>query len=172
MDLENGKTLKVYPEEPKVEDSDDLLIQLKIDVLQFKHAPENIFNLYKQIVESYNSQHLILSTSGLRTLVEGICSQLEIKNGYNYDNECNKILGADGVPRKSESLGGRIFGLYEKGHIIFPQALILQKVKDIGNSAIHDIVTPNIIIVKKIIHVVEKVMDDIYELKNHTLLKD
>jgi len=128
--------------------------------------------LYEQIVESYNNQHLILCTSGLRTLIEGICSNLDIKKGYLYDLNKNKVHDDDGVTRKKESLGARIFGLYEGEYIVFVQAMILQKVKVIGNDAIHDIIVPDINTVKEIISILEKVMYDIFELGKHPLLTD
>lgn len=162
----------VYPEEPKeVHVEDPYFEKYKLKVKIFKHAPENINNLYKQIVESYNNKHFILTTSGLRTLVEGICAQLNIKKGYMYDEEQKIIsINDDGNQFKAGSLGGKIFGLFEKGYIIFTQALILQQVKEIGNAATHDIETPDFKEVKEIIHILEKVMYDIYELKEHTLL--
>lgn len=161
-------TFTAYPEEPKQEDKRIDIYQ--IEIRYFKHAPEIIIHLYEQIVESFNNKHLILCTSGLRTLIEGICSQLKIKKGYLYDEEGTKLPNQEGVIKKSETLGGRIFELYERGLILFPQALILQKVKGIGNEAIHEIIVPNVRTIKEIIIILEKVMYDIYELKNHELL--
>lgn len=164
---------KVYPEEPKEQEDDDRWFEpYKITPKKFKHTPKNICDLYEQIVESYNNQHLILSTSGLRTLIEGICSSLNIKKGYMYDSSASKILSEDGNAKQSDSLGGRIFGLYESRHIVFTQALILQKVKVIGNSAIHDIVVPDIETIKEIISIIETIMEGIFELKNHPLLNE
>ncbi|WP_163581106.1 DUF4145 domain-containing protein [Gracilibacillus saliphilus] len=160
----------VYPEEPRDNEEIDLTIDRK--PIQFKSVPSNILDLYNQIVESFSNLHLVLCTSGLRTLIEGICSQQNIKKGYLYDDDKNKLPDPkDGVVRKQENLGGRIFGLYEEGYILFQQALILQKVKDLGNNAIHDIVTPDIYTINDIIEIAEKVMHDIYELKNHSLLQ-
>ncbi|WP_025115337.1 DUF4145 domain-containing protein [Lysinibacillus fusiformis] len=157
----------VYPEEPE---EDKRLDIHQVEKKYFKHAPEIINHLYEQIVESYSNKHFILCTSGLRTLIEGICSQLGIKKGYLYDEAGAKLPNKDGVIKKSETLGGRIFELYERGLILFPQALILQKVKGIGNDAIHEIIVPNVKTIKKIIDIIEKVIYDIYELKNHELL--
>lgn len=42
-----------------------------------------------------NNKHLILCTSGLRTLIEGICSQLKINKGYLYDEERTKFSNQD-----------------------------------------------------------------------------
>lgn len=162
----------VYPEEPKEEISKGIWWEgHKLEVKTFNYAPITLINLYEQIIESYNNKHFILCTSGLRTLIEGICSQQGIKKGFIYDEEKNKLPNKDGVIAKSESLGGRIFGLYENDYITFLQAQILQKVKVIGNSAIHDIVVPKAVTIKEIIRILERIMDDVYELENHVLLK-
>ncbi|MFP3356747.1 DUF4145 domain-containing protein [Planococcus sp. SIMBA_143] len=162
----------VYPEEPvKLSRDDPFFDYFKLEVKNYNYVPENIKRLYKQIVESYNNKHFILSTSGLRTLVEGICSQLGIKKGYMYDRQKNVIsINEDKNKFKTDSLAGRIFGLYEKELILFTQALILQEIKDIGNSATHDIVVPDFEDIREIIIILEKVLYDIYEMKKHTLL--
>ena len=162
----------VFPEEPVTLNKDDPYFDyFKLEVKNFKYVPENIKGLYKQIVESYNNKHFILSTSGLRTLVEGICAQLNIKKGYIYDREKNIIsLNKDKNNVKAESLGGRIFGLYENELILFPQALILQEIKEIGNAATHDIIVPDFEDIREIILILEKVMYDIYEMNKHDLL--
>lgn len=165
-------TFTVYPEEPIADESDSWYENYKIPVKRMTNTPENIYSLYKQIVESFNNQHFVLCTSGLRTIIEGICSHLDIKKGYLYDSDGEKLADEDGVERKKDSLGGRIFGLFEKGYILFPQALILQKVKIIGNSAVHDIIVPEFEVIKDIIHIIERVLYDIFELRNHSLLVD
>ncbi|OXS73525.1 hypothetical protein B1B04_12435 [Lysinibacillus sp. KCTC 33748] len=53
-------------------------------------------------------------------------------------------------------LGGRIFGLYESGYILFPQALMPRKVKGFGNKAIHEIIVPNVKTIKGIFIILEK----------------
>lgn len=163
---------EVFPKEPEVLKEDDpFFAYFKLEVKNFKYVPENLLGLYKQIVESYNNKHFILTTSGLRTLVEGICSQLDIKKGYIYNKDKVVIsINDDGNKVKAESLGGRIFGLYEKELILFTQALILQEIKDIGNAATHDIIVPEFEDIREIINILEKVLYDIYEMKKHSLL--
>lgn len=57
---------------------------------------------------------------------------------------------------QTKILGRRVFGLYESGNILFPQELILQKVKGFGNNAIHEIIVPNVKTIKEIIIILEK----------------
>lgn len=161
----------VYPEEPKKEEVFGIE-SLNLKPKNFKHVPKNILNLYNQIIESFNNFHFVLCTSGLRTLIEGICTHQNIKKGFMYDEDKNKLPDPkDDIVRKQESLGGKIFELCDRGLIIFHQALILQKIKDIGNAAIHDIETPDMYTINEIIEIAEKVITDIYELRNHKLLQ-
>lgn len=176
-EYENGERIwvdnfTVYPNEPnKQEIGSRLLEKYRLEAKDFTYAPIEIVNLYYQILESYHMNHMILCTSGLRTLIEVVCSQRGINKGYLYDAGKNKIKDKKGNEIITESLGGRIFGLFEEGHIVFTQALILQKIKDIGNGAIHEIKVPSISTLKDAIHVVEDIINNIYEIPNHRLLK-
>lgn len=163
---------KIYPEKPKEEtllEGFDKLFQ--ITEKQFTHAPEEIQNLYMQIIDAFNRKHYILCISGLRTLIEGICSQLEIKKGFLYNNKKEKVPDNEGKIRKHKSLGGRIFEIFDKGYILFEQALLLQKVVRFGNMAIHEMEAPEYPIIKEIINIVERLIHDVYELKNHELFQ-
>lgn len=162
----------VYPEEPEKEDLHDPFSNFKvIKAKYFHHVPGNIKKLYEQIVETFNNQHYILATFGLRALIEGICSELKIKNGYLYENDKTKKLDYNKKEINTDSLGGRIFGLYEKGHILFPNALILLEIKKVGNSALHDIEIPHFVNLNHMIIILEKIIDDVYELNNHHFIK-
>lgn len=163
-----------YPEEPKKETEEEKFMKvLQIEPKLYKNTPEHIKNLYYQIIESFNKNHSILCAAGLRTLIEGICTHLNIKKGYLYDSDGNKIPDKkDNILRKHETLGGRIFELYDKKLILLPQALILQKVVTFGNLALHEMTSPDYRALKGIITIVEKVLDDIFELKHHRLLED
>lgn len=163
----------VYPEKIK-EDTDekDFYELPKIQEKRFKHAPKDILSLYSQIIDSFNREHYILCTSGLRTLIEGICSDLNIKEGYLYDNKQNKLLDNEGNIRKHGSLRGRVFEIYDKGLILFKQALLLQRVVKIGNMAIHRMETPDYSTLIEIINIIERLIHDVYELEYHKLLQD
>ena len=158
----------VFPEEPKTRDSDELFSLVnEIEVKSFHYAPKSLKKLYIQIAEAFNNQHYILATFGLRVLIEGICSELKIKKGFLYENDRTKKLDDDGKEIKTDSLGGRIFGLYEGGHILFPNALILLEIKKVGNNALHEIEIPHFVVIYQMIIILEKIMDDVYELNNH-----
>ncbi|MFJ8245247.1 hypothetical protein [Peribacillus asahii] len=172
-DWELIEAFKVYPEEPKQETEEERLESLlQISAKSFSNVPKDIINLYNQIIESFNMNHSILCASGVRTLIEGICVQLNIKKGYLYDEEGNKKADDEGIIRKHESLGARIFGLYESGHVVFSQSLILQKVTKMGNLAVHRMISQDYLTLREIIKIVEKVIYDIYELRHHKFLKE
>jgi hypothetical protein len=165
---------KVYPEEPVEKSIEEKLFEKMFEVKkkEFKNAPEIIQNLYNQIADSLSMGHDILSAGGIRTLIEGICMELKINKGYLYSKDGSKIPDDEGKIRKHESLGGRIFELYDKNLIVFNQALLLQKVVKYGNDAVHRMETPSYYTLKSIIDIMEKVMYDIYELENHSLLTE
>lgn len=172
----NGDTVVVekyfvYPEEPKEKSFDELLEEKsRLVPKNFKNVPDYLNVLYIQIVESFNMKHEVLCVSGLRTLIEGVCSHLGIKKGFYYDENKNKLPDKDGKIKKQEGLGARIFGLYENEYVLFDHALILQKIKDIGNQAIHEMEAPDHSTITDIIKVIESILDNIFEIKGHKLL--
>lgn len=170
-------TFEVYPEEPPKVTEKDILYKMwqrgEAKKKKFSNTPENLSALYEQIIHSFAMGYHILCASGLRTLIEGICKHLDINQGYIYNPDGTKKLNQKNNQEiLAKNLAGRIFGLYELDHITFTHALILQKIKVIGNDAIHDIVTPSLGTLEEVIKIVERIIYDIYELKNHKLLQD
>ncbi|MCG8397517.1 hypothetical protein GXP75_15405 [Bacillus sp. HU-1818] len=169
---------RVYPEKP-IEDTQEYRIEQEfkkrywLKVKQFSHVPSTLYNLYEQIIQSYNENLNILCASGLRILLEGICKDLNVKKGFIY-NKNKQIIKKDGErdPKKRESLEGKFFGLYDDGYILFNHALILQKILYVGNGAIHEIVEPDKLVLKQIINIVESILENTYELEHHELLKE
>lgn len=167
----------VYPEEPKAETEEERW-KKRFEILYFmppkpfRYVPTNLNNLYKQTIDAYNSQQNILCAAGLRTIIEGVCNELNIKKGHIYEKDGSKKLNEKNKEMYTDNLAGRIFGLYENGHIIFTQALLLQKIKNIGNSAVHDIVEPKIETLKQTIEIIDTILYNIYELDKHDLLID
>ncbi|MFJ8245248.1 DUF4145 domain-containing protein [Peribacillus asahii] len=157
------KQIRVFPEEPKAVRSRYPKNWADLN----KNIPSNIKDLYKQIIKSYNENFNILCGLGLRTIIEAICLELKITKGFKYDTN-SKPLTQDG---KKESLEGKIFGLYEQKHITWYHSLILQRIREIGNAATHELVTPTSDELYSAIDIVEKLIENIYELKDHELLK-
>ncbi|KZB90908.1 hypothetical protein A2U94_13755 [Bacillus sp. VT 712] len=163
---------KSFPEEPPEESAvEKFEKRLNLEKKEFPHMPNILLELYKQIIDSYNMRHNILCASGIRTLIEGICNELGVKKGYIYEVDGTKKIEND-KEIYTDNLAGRIFGLFEKGYIIFPQALILNKIKSIGNKAVHSVISPDTIELREIIQVMEQTLNVIYELKDHKLLNN
>jgi len=164
---------KSFPEEPPEESAvDKFEKKLNLEKKAFPHMPKILLELYQQIIDSYNMRHNILCASGIRTLIEGICNELKVKKGYIYEEDGTKKIDEETDEEiYTSNLAGRIFGLYEHGYIIFPQALILNKIKTIGNKAVHSIVSPDTMDLREVIQVMEQTLYIIYELKGHKLLR-
>ncbi|RBP95385.1 uncharacterized protein DUF4145 [Cytobacillus firmus] len=161
----NQKDLRIiiFPEEPKV----SMRVTTKGDIIYSSEIPKNISEIYKQLVASYNRKHNLLCAIGLRTLIEAICNELKIIKGFKYDENKNPLTQEG----KKESIEGKINGLYEKEYIIWYQTLILQRIREIGNAATHELVEPTSEELYSAIEVVENLLENIYNLKNHNLLK-
>ena len=172
-EIECTDIYEVYPQEPPKESFEKWLEEtLNLEKKHFPHMPEILYDLYKQIIDSYNMRHNVLCASGLRTLIEGVCKELEVKKGHVYKEDGTiEIEEKTGKEMYNSTLPARIFGLYEKGYIIFPQALILNKIKEMGNKAVHSIVSPDTMDLREVIQVMEQILYVIYELKAHKLLE-
>ncbi|SDC80865.1 protein of unknown function [Terribacillus halophilus] len=159
---------KVYPPKPIVEKE---VFYARVEAIDFKFASESVKELYLQVVNAYNSGFLLLATIGLRTLIEKICIDINVKKGFKFDDNQVKIPDDDGTPRKKETIEGKINELWEKQYIIWDQARILQKIRKIANSAVHGAEEPTTQAFRSAINIVEQLVINVYELKNHKLLK-
>ncbi|MGA4718978.1 DUF4145 domain-containing protein [Fictibacillus nanhaiensis] len=154
--------IQIYPDPPAVSKA------IHSKFLPFETTmPLNIQEIFEQLISSYNQKHNLLCAIGLRTLIEAICNELRITKGFKYDNT-GKPLTQEG---KKESIEGKIYGLFEHKHIVWYEALILQRIREIGNAAAHELVTPTSEELHSAIAIVEKLIDNIYHLKEHKLLK-
>lgn len=164
------KQITVYPEKPKSDDSFSIIPVLQLNPKDFEKLPEGILELYNQIIHVYNLKYYLLCAFGLRTLIEAICKEVGIIEGTLFDDNKGAKIQKDGVTEcKSQSLEGKIYGLYQNDYILWKHALILQKVRDVGNSAAHEIKTPTRKTVKDSISIIEKVLEDIYDLDKYQI---
>lgn len=158
----------VFPQQPPlVENNPKLWIEKKI----FNNVPDTIDQLYSQVIEVYNKGYLLLATIGIRTIIEAICLDVGISKGFLYEDNQKIKLNKKDEQISSTSLEGKIFGLYEQNMIIWDQTIILQKIRDIGNAAVHEIKQPSITVFKSAVQIIEQVLNLVYELKVHKLLK-
>lgn len=105
--------------------------------------PVPLERIYKETVGALNSKHNVLSTIGIRAILETIA----------------KDLGATG-----RNLYDKINSLVALGQLTQTEADILHKVRDIGNDAAHDVEPPSKKVLSLALTVVEHLMQKIYIL--------
>jgi hypothetical protein len=147
QDMENdGHYTENYPE------SD----QFKKALTEFKYLPELIEDLYTESISSYNNNCDLLCAIGLRTIIESVCKDKNIKSG--------KIKGANGKIKVSKTLEGMINGLCEAEIITEKQTVILHQLRLIGNNAVHDFRSPSKHILDASFRIIDLLLKVIYEL--------
>lgn len=152
----------VYPEEPVLEK------KMKFEPYSkklFEEAPVIIQTMYSQIITAFNMESYLLAAVGLRMIVEGICKNLGIEEGYVLDvNNTKKLKKNSNNEVRSKSLEGKINGLVEKTLVIQSQANILHQIRELGNASAHELQNPKRKTVKLAIEILEKILEQIYEL--------
>ncbi len=136
------------------------------DTLQMKDfysAPRNLRRIYRETIECFNADLLILCSAGTRALVEGVCKANGIKSGTVYWDE-NGIIKNE----VSKSLGGKINGLYEKGILSKNNSDALHEHKFLGNKAVHELHSPLKEDLRIAIEIIEIILESIYEVPKKT----
>lgn len=126
-----------------------------LPINSFSHTPLNIRAIYKETMESYNNNQLILCSGGLRAIIEGICSN-------------KKVLGINKVIKGKtvfvSNLETKIEGLAEQGFLTTGNATILHNLRFIGNDALHELAAPTKSELKLAIKIIEHTIESLYEL--------
>ena len=99
--------------------------------------------IYKEVIESYNSDLRILCTIGLRALLEGICTD----KGVKVDRSAKKTI--DGL----------------KSYLPHNMVESLHSFRFMGNNAAHELISPQRNELQLAIEVLEGVMSFFYELE-------
>lgn len=123
----------------------------RLDVKSFRQAPDNIYRIYKESIQSFNIGNYILCAAGLRTVIEGICEEEIAKNGQMS----SKKLG---------TLQKKINGLHETKILSERHAEILHALRFIGNEAVHQLTAPPEDDLKAAIEIVEHTLENLYVL--------
>lgn len=123
-------------------------------------APVPISKIYFETIKAYNCDLDILCAAGLRALVEGICKAQSIKKGnISYTTKTGETK-----TKESDSLGGKINGLAEKGFLSANNSKALHGHKFLGNAALHSLEVPTKKELKLSIEIIENILDDLYEI--------
>ncbi|RZJ66759.1 MAG: DUF4145 domain-containing protein [Flavobacterium sp.] len=128
-----------------------------LPITSFSHTPLNIRNIYKETIEAYNNNQLILASGGLRAIIEGICVDKKI--------EGIAIIDKAGAKKMVRCLQGKIEGLAQQGYLTKGNAEILHELRFIGNEALHELAAPPRLELKLAIKIVEHTIETLYELE-------
>lgn len=128
---EAGENGDYYPERNK----------LHVRAKEFKKLPEPLTKIYQEMLGSFNNDLAVLCGLGVRTLLEGICSDKKIK-GRN-------------LRKKIDNLDS-----------ILPKNIVanLHSIRFIGNEAAHELSPPNENELRLAIELCEDLLNFIYEL--------
>lgn len=116
--------------------------------------------IYRETIDSYNQGFTILCAVGIRILIEGICSDKEIKGGPVQDEK--------GIIKRKNNLQGKIEGMAEAGFLTKEHAKTLQELRFLGNEAVHEFRAPSSDEFQIAIEIVEHTLDNLYELTEKT----
>lgn len=161
--LETYTDLYVYPEEPvKTPDIREMLHPVR----EFRNAPELIEMLYSQVVSSYNSRHYLLCAVGLRMIIEGVCKELGVTEGFLFDKQGQMKLDKQGTVIIRNNLEGKINGLQANGIIVQNHAAILHQIRELGNVSAHELEVPKKSTIRVGIEIIENMLHNIFDLEN------
>lgn len=107
----------------------------------FIKLPAKLKKIYRETIQAFNEEMYILTAAGLRALIEGICSDKQIK-GKNLEEKINRM------------------------NSLLPQNIVtnLHSFRFIGNEAVHELETPEARDLRLAIGVSEDLLNFLYEL--------
>lgn len=120
----------------------------------YRGLPNKIYAIYKETIDSFNGQLSLLSSVGVRAIIEAICLDKGITQG-NVKNKVGKAI-------TSKKLDGKIAGLAEQGLLTPGNADILHECRFLGNDAVHEIYHPPLDELSLAIDIIELVIENIY----------
>ncbi len=129
-----------------------------LSIKSFLNTPKNIVSIYRETIDAYNNDMEILCSAGLRTIIEGICTDKNIKNG--------EITEVGGKKKTSKGLDGKIEGLAANGFLTKVHSDVLHELRFLGNKALHNLSPPSKKELKLAIDIVEHSIENIYELQD------
>ena len=138
---EKGSPLEyvfTYPEEDfEYNEYEELFLQKK----EINALPPIVKALYKEVTVAFEYQTLILAGMGLRSLIEALCLQ-------------RKITG--------NNLKVKIENLFKEGYISKNEMPILQRLREMGNTTVHQIKKPSFIVLSNALSIINHTLKTIY----------
>ncbi|KGO94294.1 DUF4145 domain-containing protein [Flavobacterium subsaxonicum] len=130
------------------------------EIKSFFNVPNNLRRIYRETIDCYNNDNLILCGAGIRGLVEGLCKENNIIDG---EIEIKKNDGSI-IKRRIDNLQGKINGLYENGKLTKDNAEILHEHRFLGNKAIHELQPPSKEELDLALEIIENIFNTLYEI--------
>lgn len=113
----------------------------------FWNLPKNISQLYHETVKAHDSELVVLSTVGVRALIEAVVADKIPKEKYkkNLESKINSL----------------------KSH--FPESVIetLHEFRRMGNMAAHELEAPESINIHHALYVIEGILEYFYGIEDH-----
>ena len=130
------------------------------NIKSFYNVPPNLTRIYRETIDCFNADCLTLCGAGTRALVEGLCKENGISDGFI------EYTKADGTKesKKSDNLQGKINGLSQQGKLTKQNADILHEHRFLGNTSIHELSMPSKEELSLAIEIIENVFDTLYEI--------
>ncbi|MFD5264424.1 DUF4145 domain-containing protein [Bacillus wiedmannii] len=157
--------VKVFP--PEIEK--DRSKHFQIEGKEFYKVPNSLLDLYGQIINAYNNQSYMLVGIGLRTMIEGMCLDLGIKNVDVRDEDGTPKCNENGKRIKSNKLHWKIEELVARKIILPKQAEVIHSLKDLGNQVVHEATSPSRTVLKKGIAIIEFMLEHTYDLEKYLI---
>lgn len=131
-----------------------------VAIKDFWEVPNNLRKIYRESLDCFNSDSLILSAAGLRAVLDGLCAALNIEDGPV------EITKKDGKKesKRFNNLAGKISGLHEKGFLTKQNSDILHEHRYMGNDAVHELESPSKDELKLAINIIEHAFETIFEI--------
>lgn len=132
-----------------------------IPIKSFNNLPLNVKGIYRETIDAFNNEQLILCCAGLRALIEGISLDKAIKGVLKKDKKGGEYL--------KTTLEGKIEGLSERGFLTIDNATSLHELRFLGNDALHELTKPSIQEIRLAIEIIELTIENIYELQHKAM---
>jgi hypothetical protein len=132
-----------------------------IPIKSYNNISSIIKSLYRETIDAFNNEQLILCCGGLRALIEAICLDKAVKGII--------IKNKKGVEVLKSNLEAKIEGLAESGYLTKDNAKSLHELRFLGNEALHELEKPSIDELKLAIEIIELTIENIYELQHKAM---
>jgi hypothetical protein len=127
---------------------------------EFLNLPYNLRRIYRETIDCFNNENLILCGAGIRALVEGLCKENGVIDGEIEYTDKDGVL----IKKRSTELQGKINGLHEIRKLTKENAEILHEHRFLGNTSIHELSVPSKDELSLALEIIEHVFDTLYEI--------